>query len=84
MSKMSESWIALVGTLFGGAGFKIIEWFMGRAKERDNRASHLRDEIDEARDEADGWRDRYYALVAHISTGDTQGALRIIEENKEK
>lgn len=54
---MSEAWIALVGTVFGGAGFKIIEHFLGRKGRRDDFATklrgELREEVAELRREAD-------------------------------
>lgn len=55
--KMNEAWIALIGTVFGGAGFKIIEYFLGRRGRREDFATklrgELRDEITELRKEAD-------------------------------
>lgn len=65
---MSEAWIALVGTVFGGAGLKIIEFILGRRGRRDDFATairgelrveiqELRHEADELRHEADELRD---------------------------
>lgn len=91
---MSEAWIALIGTVFGGAGLKVVEQFLGRKKERDDAAKEIRDELrqelhdcrkeaDERTDEADLWRARYYSLVSSVTTGDLQGALKKIQNNKE-
>lgn len=91
---MSEAWIALVGTVFGGAGLKITEQFLGRNKVRDDTATALRDELrkelseareeaDQLREEADKWRQRYYSMVSSITTGDVTGALRKIENFRE-
>jgi hypothetical protein len=88
---MSEAWIALIGTLFGGAGFKIIEHFLGRRASKEDFATklrgelhaeltQLRHEIDEARDEADEWRGKFYSIVGYVASGDLQGALRKIKE----
>jgi hypothetical protein len=42
---INEAWLALAGTLFGGAGFKIIESLLGRAGRKDNTATSLRTEL---------------------------------------
>lgn len=89
---MSEAWIALVGTVFGGAGLKIVEQFLGRKKAGVDAAREIRDELrselhdcrreaDEKEAEADLWRSRYYSLVSSVTTGDLQGALRKIQDN---
>lgn len=41
----TEAWIALVGTLAGGSGLKIVEYILGRSKYRDTLASSLRTEL---------------------------------------
>lgn len=90
---MSEAWLALIGTCFGGAGFKIIEHFLGRSRSKMDTATALRDELrkelteirkeaDDLRDELDLWRTRYYSLVSSIASGDLREALRKISENK--
>lgn len=57
ISRMNEAWIALIGTVFGGAGFKIVEYFLGRKGRRDDFATklrgELRDEVTQLRREAD-------------------------------
>lgn len=67
---MSEAWIALAGTLLGGAGFKIIEHILGRSKRKDDTAtslrSELRAEVTELRAEADRLRDDTDALRKEI------------------
>lgn len=54
---MNEAWVALIGTVFGGAGFKIIEFFLGRKGRREDFATklrgELRDEVTQLRREAD-------------------------------
>lgn len=89
----TQAWIALGGTIFGGAGLKIFEQFLGRSKQRDDTATSLRDELrkelaeardeaEEYREEADVWRLRYYSLVASVVTGNLADALRQINDNK--
>ena len=45
--------VALLGTIFGGAGLKIIEAWLGRQKERATEAQTMRDEL---RKEIEGLR----------------------------
>lgn len=69
-----STWVALAIALFGGAGIKVVEKFLNRNKDREDLASRMREELrveierhkkraDEAEDEADQWRDRYYRLL---------------------
>jgi hypothetical protein len=87
---MSEAWIALIGTVFGGAGFKIIEHVLARKAKRDDTATNLRGELrgeltvlrreaDELRDEVDDWRNKYYSLVSSIARGNLEEAQRKIK-----
>lgn len=41
----NAGFVALVGSIFGGAGLKIIESWLGRAKERATEAQTMRDEL---------------------------------------
>lgn len=41
----NAGFVALMGTLFGGAGLKIIEHRLGRAKEKAAEAQGMRDEL---------------------------------------
>jgi predicted nuclease with TOPRIM domain len=43
----TEAYLALAGTVFGGAGLKAIESVLGRAKRRDDTATMLRAELRE-------------------------------------
>lgn len=51
----NPGFIALTGTLFGGAGLKIIETWLGRAKERATEAKSMREEL---RKEIDSLREQ--------------------------
>lgn len=66
--------IALVGTIFGGAGLEFIKRWLGKAKERDDTATQLRNElrtdltalkkeIDEVEKQVTEWKDRYYDVM---------------------
>ena len=41
----NAGFVALLGTLLGGAGLKIIETWLGRAKERASEAASMREEL---------------------------------------
>ena len=41
----NAGFVALMGTIFGGAGLKIIETWLGRAKERATEAQAMREEL---------------------------------------
>lgn len=73
-----EAWIALAGAVFGGAGLKIIEYFINRSKLKIDAASEireeLRDEISNLRkemryleEELDHWKQRYYVLLERFN-----------------
>lgn len=42
---MEAAWIALIATLFGGAGLKIIESFLSRGQKKVDAATAMRDEL---------------------------------------
>lgn len=76
---MDTAWIALVGTLMGGAGFKIIEHFLNKNQVKVDVATTIREELrgevgrlrDDLRleeQEADSWRTKYYeTLEKHLN-----------------
>lgn len=41
----NDGFVALLGTIFGGAGLKIIESWLGRVKERATEAASMREEL---------------------------------------
>jgi cell division protein FtsB len=51
----NAGFVALVGTIFGGAGLKIIESWLGRAKERSDQGAEIREEL---RKEIEGLRNQ--------------------------
>lgn len=91
--ELSPGLIALIGTIFGGAGLKIIESWLTRSKERKDDARELRDElriqinvqnerIAELEKEADDWQSKYYDLrdVNRRIEGELQIALEKVRE----
>lgn len=70
MSDTTSAYVALAGTLFGGAGFKIIEAFLGRKKEgftqEKTMRDELRDELKSLREEAAKLHDEAEKLRAEL------------------
>lgn len=73
MAAIDPAWIALIGTLCGGAGLKLMEHWLGRTKVKVDEAAKLRDELrieitsqrDEIKQlekEVNQWRREYYDL----------------------
>lgn len=71
---MSESVIALVSAVFGGAGLKAMEVWLTRGKTKDDTAAALRKELREevqglrnelnnVEKELDEWKQKYYDLL---------------------
>jgi hypothetical protein len=77
LGNLDPAWIALIGTLCGGIGLKVLEHWLGKSQIRVDEASKLRDElrvqiaaqgqritlleeeVDEWREKAYDWRDKY-------------------------
>jgi hypothetical protein len=71
---MDPAVIALIGTVFGGAGLKAIESLLNRSKTQSDVASQiraelrtdvqaLRAELDKLEKELDAWKAKYYDLL---------------------
>lgn len=43
--QLDPAWIALIGTLCGGIGLKVLEHWLGKSKVRADEAAKLRDEL---------------------------------------
>lgn len=85
--------IALLGTLFGGAGLELIKRWLGKAKEKDDTATQLRKELrgeltslkkelSDVERELDEWKARYYEVMEKYLTVKIQyeNALRLLAE----
>lgn len=72
----NAGFVALVGTIFGGAGLKVIESWLGRAKERATEAQGIREEL---RKEIDNLR-----LQLDKAGAEEQRLEGLIEEWREK
>lgn len=89
---IDPAWIALVGTIFGGAGLKAAESWLGKNRVRVDDATRIRDElrleITAQRDEikqlqadADKWQADYYNLRdSHVQL---QTELTILKQKLE-
>lgn len=42
---MNDAWIILAGTLFGGAGLKLVESWLSRNKDKDAHGTQIREEL---------------------------------------
>lgn len=71
---MDTAWIALIGTLAGGAGLKVVEKVLSSGAEKTDTASKLREELrkdqtelkEELRrvdHELDQWKEKYFLLL---------------------
>lgn len=80
---VDPAWLALVGTIFGGAGLKALENWLGRSKVRIDEAANirnelrveivaLREEVKGLEGEVDKWREDYYDLRDKYATLNTE------------
>lgn len=71
---MDTAWIALIGTVFGGAGLKIIENILSKGQDKVDTATamrqelrsesiQLKDEIRQVEKELDQWKEKYFLLL---------------------
>lgn len=71
---MDTAWIALIGTVFGGAGLKIAESFLSKGAKKEDTATELRkelrsesqalkEELREAEKQLDLWKEKYFTLL---------------------
>lgn len=71
---MDTAWIALIGTVFGGAGLKLMESFLARGSKQVDTATAMREELrkesaslkEELRaveKELDLWKEKYFTLM---------------------
>lgn len=88
MGGLDPAWIALIGTLCGGIGLKVLEHWLGKSKLRVDEASKLRDElrieinaqrqeIKELEISVDKWRSEYYALKDEFIAEKTRYTLEL-------
>lgn len=75
--------VALVGTVFGGVGLKVVESWLGRNKVRVDDATQIRDElrleisaqreeIKQLEQDVNKWREEYYSLKEKYFTLQTE------------
>lgn len=71
---MDTAWIALIGTVFGGAGLKLIESVLSRGQGKIDTATAMREELrkesvalrEELRTvekDLDAWKEKYFLLL---------------------
>lgn len=71
---LDTAWIALIGTVFGGAGLKLLESILSRSKDKVDAAAAMRTELrnesktlkEELRiveRDLDSWKEKYFMLL---------------------
>src|SRR6476620_2384675 len=91
---LDPAWIAVVGTVFGGVGLKVLEHWLGKAKVKIDEASKLRDElrieitaqreeIKALEAEVDTWREKFYDLRDKYSELNTEYLINLEKLKKE-
>lgn len=71
---LDTAWIALIGTVFGGAGLKVIEKVLSKGMVKDDIATNLRTELRKdatelraelkvVEHELDNWKVKYFELL---------------------
>lgn len=71
---MDVAWIALIGTVFGGAGLKAIEGMLSRGSTKIDAAAAMREELRKDASanrealrildkELDAWKEKYFILM---------------------
>lgn len=86
--------LALLGTLFGGAGLEFVKRWLGKAKETNDIATNLRNELrgeltalklemEATEKESNEWRARYYEVLEKYLTVKIQydNSVRLLREN---
>jgi hypothetical protein len=86
---------ALIGTIFGGAGLEFVKRWLGKAKDKDDTATELRNELRGeltalkqelagVEKELDEWKQKYYDVVEKYLTVKIQyeNALRQLADRK--
>jgi len=80
---VDPAWLALIGTILGGTGLKLLEVWLGRSKVRIDEAANirnelrieivaLREEVKALESEVDKWRKDYYDLRDKYATLNTE------------
>jgi len=91
---LDPAWIAVVGTVFGGVGLKVLEHWLGKSKVKIDEASKLRDElrieitaqreeIKALEAEVDTWREKFYDLRDKYSELNTEYLITLEKLKKE-
>lgn len=88
MGGLDPAWIALIGTIVGSVGLKLLEHFLGKAKIKVDEASKirdelrleitaLRDEVNKLETEVNNWREKYLDLRDTYSNLNTEYKLAL-------
>lgn len=92
----AATWIAILAAIFGGAGVKVIEKWLGRSEVKEDSAfklrtelreelERLREELDKTKEELDEYREKYYTMMEQFSKAkiELEAALFKIQQHAE-
>ena len=85
---LAPAWIALIGTVTGGVGLKMVEHWLGRSKVKVDEAGRIRDElrleitaqreeIKQLEADVNKWREEYYNLRDRFTALQTELTLAL-------
>lgn len=92
MGGLDPAWIALIGTLCGGLGLKLLEHWLGKSKVKVDEAAAirtelrleitaLRDEVNKLEKEVNDWREKYLDLRDSYSKLQTEYTIALAKIN---
>lgn len=93
MGGLDPAWIALIGTLCGGIGLKLLEHWLGKSKVKVDEASKIRDElrleisslreeVTKLEKEVNDWRSKYLDMRDEFSKLNTQYMIEMAKIGK--
>lgn len=77
LPEIPATWVAVIGTCFGGLGLKFADWLLNRSKNEEDAATSFRKELREeiatlraelgrVSKEVDEWREKYYDVLEEL------------------
>lgn len=92
---MDTAWIALIGTIFAGAGLKLMESFLARGQGKNDTATAMRaelrketadlkDELRQVEKDLDEWKEKYFLLLQDYLEVKSQIAHQVPKPEEKK
>jgi len=63
---MDPGLLAIIGTVFGGVGLKVVEYWLGKSKERQEEIEKIQNRLEIEEEESHKWRTKYYQNEDYI------------------